>query len=235
MSRKVIAIGAALLAVGVILRVTGLLGTLLSPIQAAVSGVWERLDPNGYRAQYEQAAAELAALRQTTVEQQQAVHDAAFYREFLALKTARPTVTFCEVRLIAVGTDGVTVDRGSVDGLVGGEPVITASGLVGVIGEVGLTWARVVPLTDRSVTVSAVCARTNEALTVQGGEARLSRESEAAQGDYLITSGLGGGFPRGVPIGSLGEVTPTSDGLFRQAAVSVFAACEARMMAVTGW
>lgn len=241
MSRKTVrllVLGTVAVGLGVILRVTGLTGTLLSPLQegvtAAIRWVTERVDPGGYRAKYEAAQTELVDLRQKLTEQEDAVHTAAFYREFLALKETRPSFTLCEARVIAAESDSFTVNVGSVDGIAFGQPVMTASGLVGVVAEAGLNWARVYTLSHETVTVSVTCSRTAETAEMNGGAVRLDRDSKATAGDRVMTSGYGGTYPRGLLVGELETVTADSGGLSKSAAVRLFAEPEERVMVVVG-
>lgn len=239
MSRKAITllcVGAVAILVGVVLRVTGVAGVLLTPLQervtAAADWIAERVDLGGYRAKCKAAEDELTLLRQQLAQREDAVHTAAFYRGFLALKDTRQSFSLCEARVIAAEVDSFTLNVGTVDGVEGGEPVIAASGLVGVVANVGLNWARVVPLTHPSVTVSVTCSRTAETAEMSGGVVRLDRDSEAIKGDLVMTSGYGGAYPRGLMIGELRTVTTESGGLSKTASVRVFAEREQRVMVV---
>lgn len=225
--------------VGVVLRVTGLAGTLLTPLQEGVTGavqwVAERMDPGGYRARCEELQAEISALRLQLTEQEDAVHTAAFYRQFLALKEMRPSLELCEARVIAAKADSFTLNVGTLDGIAGGEPVVTAAGLVGVVAEAGLNWARVHMLSHEAVTVSVTCSRTGETAEMRGGTVWLSRDSRTVAGDRVMTSGYGGTVPRGLLIGELQAVTADSGGLVHVAAVCLYAEREERVMVVVGF
>ncbi len=229
-------VGALAAVLGILLRVTGLAGTLLTPLQegvtAAAQWVSERLD-FGYRDDYEAARAELIELRRQLTEQEDAVHTAAFYRQFLALKEVRPSFTLCEARVIAAETHSFTINVGTLDGIAGGEPVITAAGLIGVVAEAGLNWAQVHALSHEAVTVSVTCSRTAETAEMSGGAVRLSRDSKAQSRDRVMTSGYGGTYPRGLLIGELETVTADSGGLIRTASVRLFAKREESVMVVT--
>ena len=234
---RVLAFGVLALAVGILLRVTGLAGTLLSPLQegvtAAAEWVTERVDLGGYRARCEELQTELNDLRRQLTKQQDAVHTATFYRQFLALKQTRSALTLCEARVIAAETDRFTINVGTVDGIAGGEPVITAAGLVGVIAETGLNWAQVHTLSHEAVTVSVTCARTAETAEMSGGTVSFPRDGKAQNGDFVMTSGYGGRYPRGLLVGELETVTADSGGLIRSAAVRFFAEREELVMVVT--
>ncbi len=232
-------LGVFAVAVGIVLRVTRMAGTLLAPLQEGVTSamewVSERVDLGGYRARCDALQAEVDALRLQLTEQEDAVHTAAFYRQFLALKEVRPSLDLCEARVIAAERDSFTLNVGTVDGIAGGESVITAAGLVGVVAEAGFNWARVYPLSHEAVTVSVICTRTGETAEMHGGAVRLSRDSEAVAGDRVMTSGYGGSVPRGLLIGELETVTTDSGGLVQAAAVRFYAEREAHVMVVTAF
>lgn len=233
MSRRAIAIAAALVLVtGVILHVTGLAGTVRFAVQGRLSAMTENWDPNGYRERYEQAAAQLKQALSQQTEAEQAIHDARFYRAFLGLKEVAPTFVFCEARVIALDGDRIVVDRGRVDGVCGGQAVLTAVGVYGVIGDVGLNHAEVLPLGTSGVTVSVLNARTDEVGTLSGQAVKTERDSTANAGDVWVTTGFGGRFPRGLLVGRTEAVTADADGMFTSAVLTPFAVREGRMMIV---
>jgi cell shape-determining protein MreC len=92
------------------------------------------------------------------------------------------------------------------------QPVITAKGLVGRVIVAAQPYAKILLLTDRSASVSAMIERTRRRGIVWGsGEQSLmldnipSQESVRA-GDRVVTAGIDGVFPRGIPIGEVSEV-----------------------------
>ncbi len=233
MSRRAIAVSVALVAVvGVVLHMTGLAGTVRFAVQSELSAMTENWDPNGYRSRYEQVAAQLNRVVSQQVNAEQAVHDARFYRAFLGLREVAPSFRFCEARVIAVTDTRVEIDRGRVDGLRGGEAVLTSVGVYGVIGDVGLNRAEVLALGSPDVMVSVLNARTDEVGTLNGTVVKVERDSQAAAGDVWITTGFGGRFPRGLLVGRTQAVTVDADGMFASAALIPFAVREGRMMIV---
>ncbi len=93
-------------------------------------------------------------------------------------------------------------------------PVILASGLVGRIIVSAKPYAKVLLLTDRSASVSAMIQRTRRRGIVRGrGEESLLLDNIPLQedvrpGDQVVTAGIDGVFPRGIPIGVVTEVEP---------------------------
>ena len=94
------------------------------------------------------------------------------------------------------------------------QPVITARGLVGRIVVPAKPYAKVLLLTDRSASVSAMLERTRRRGMIRGsGEEPLLLDNIPLQenvrpGDRVVTAGIDGVFPRGIPIGVVTRVEP---------------------------
>ena len=103
----------------------------------------------------------------------------------------------------------IVLNRGTRDGVGIGMPVVTQQGLIGVTIEVGPNFTKVRLITDQSSGVAALVQRGRYLGTVQGsldGELRLnfvSIDAEIEIGDAILTSGLGGVFPKGLRIGEV--------------------------------
>ncbi len=122
------------------------------------------------------------------------------------------------------------IAAGANDGVVPGLPVIGASGLVGRTIEAGNHASRVLLLTDPSSRIPVVIQRTGQAALAVGANRpalelrdRVGAEIPLRSGDRVVTSGDGGIFPPGVPVGTIiaGGVEPP---LVRLAATATGAA-----------
>lgn len=97
----------------------------------------------------------------------------------------------------AGNTNGVLKDRG----------VISDNGLVGRVVDVGRSSARVLLLSDINSRVPVVVERTHEKSILAGNNSDfpvltyLSRTSQVKPGDRVVTSGDGGVFAAGIPVG----------------------------------
>lgn len=107
----------------------------------------------------------------------------------------------------------VLINRGSRDGLVSGQPVIDAHGLVGQVDEVFLHSARVILLTDPDHALPVRIERTGLRTIAYGSglnaEMRLTdlpMNVDLEPGDVVLTSGLDGVFPPGLPVGWIESV-----------------------------
>jgi rod shape-determining protein MreC len=118
----------------------------------------------------------------------------------------------------------LTLNVGARDGVKPGQPVIDALGVMGQIKEVLPTTSVVMLITDPShaipVTIERSGLRTVAYGSRDGGQLSLPNIPLAADvrvGDHLLTSGLGGRFPPGFPVGDVTSVAPGSTGMFQTA------------------
>ncbi len=127
----------------------------------------------------------------------------------------------------------VTVNRGSKDGIVVGDPVVGDLGLVGKVVTVTPTTAEVLLIVDGEGSVSAVVRGSTGEGTfgiVQGSYKRGSRlvaegtlqmlfrrNDNVNVGDLVVTSGLGGVYPKDIPIGNVSQVQLDATGLLKTA------------------
>ena len=201
----------------------------VSPMLAAVSQPVAAVDRLVDRAQGAFALySENAQLRQDNARLLQWQHVAqglsvenARLRELLKL-APDPSVSFVSTRVIANSggsfVRSVLVDAGSREGLARGQAAITGAGLVGRVTEVGDRAARVLLLTDRNSSVPiAVDGSRERAMLVCDNSDRprlryLPARSTVKIGDRLVTSGDGGVFPPGLPIGVVVDI---DDGALR--------------------
>ncbi len=100
------------------------------------------------------------------------------------------------------------LDIGGDQGVRQGQPVIDAGGLLGQVIEVRPSTATVLLLTDPDHAVPVTIARNGIRLVAYGrGDrielANIPTSGDVKVGDQVVTSGLGGRFPPGFPVGSV--------------------------------
>jgi rod shape-determining protein MreC len=123
------------------------------------------------------------------------------------------------------------IDLGSRDGLTNNLPVMTADGLVGRISSVGPYTAQVVLVGDLNCRVSALVENPTHDMGVlmRGGSLDtslvsmnyLSSSANLKAGQSVVTSGLGGIFPAGIPIGKVVDAQTVEFGLASEARVKL--------------
>lgn len=116
--------------------------------------------------------------------------------------------------LIGVSPDPVrhqlVLNKGARDGVYNGQPLIDADGLMGQVIDVGEFTSRVLLLTDLTHSIPVQVNRNGiraiaegtgslDALEVQ----HISATTDIREGDSLVSSGLGGRFPVGYPVGEV--------------------------------
>ena len=108
----------------------------------------------------------------------------------------------------------VLVDRGGSHGVLPGNPVITDEGVVGLVTATSRHAAKTMLLLDRQSAIDGIVQRSRSRGVIRGrGIDELEfefvvRGGDVLPGDIVITSGLGGVYPKGLPIGevvSLGD------------------------------
>lgn len=127
-------------------------------------------------------------------------------------------------RIIGMSSDAwsrtVTIDKGSLDGLALNMPVTNSSGVIGQIIEVSPNTATVRLATDESSGISAMVQSTRAQGMLQGqpdGTLRLkyvSTDSDVKEGDIIVTSGIGGVYPKGLPLGTVTTVERDSNSVY---------------------
>ena len=127
----------------------------------------------------------------------------------------------------------VQIDLGSRDGLRVKLPVLTSEGLVGRIASVSLTRSQVVLLGDPNCKVSARVENQARDIGVVGasgpletefvGMGCLSGSAKLKPAQNVVTSGEGGIFPPGIPIGQIVDVQPVDYGSRAEARVRLAA------------
>ncbi len=118
----------------------------------------------------------------------------------------------------------LTINRGRSDGVARLTPVIVPDGVVGRVVAVRAHAAVIQLLNDSSSAVGGVIQRTRTPGVVEGkpgGGLRFKfppREGGGVQdGDLVVTSGLGGLFPKGLPVGQVTRVEDRGSALFHYA------------------
>jgi rod shape-determining protein MreC len=107
----------------------------------------------------------------------------------------------------------VLVDKGAHDGVFVGQAVLDAGGVFGQVARVGELTSEVILVSDGTHAIPVQVNRNGlRTIAVGTGDMAklklpyLSTSADVIAGDLLVTSGLGGGFPAGYPVGTITEV-----------------------------
>lgn len=119
----------------------------------------------------------------------------------------------------------IVIDIGSNNGIKAGMPVVTERGLAGRVTDVYSTASRVLLITDSSSNVNAMLQNTRLRGILRGRAGQppimdyLPQDQEILVGDIVVTSGEGGNFPVGIPVGQVVEVEQNDVEMFQRAVV----------------
>ena len=117
-------------------------------------------------------------------------------------------------------TESFVIDRGKDAQLRPGMPVVTAEGLLGKISDVMEGTSLVQSIFDRDFRVSCLemKSRVIGILRWKGGPncslENVPVQAQVSVGDTIVSSGLGGVFPKGLLVGVIVSMKPDNTGLF---------------------
>jgi rod shape-determining protein MreC len=116
---------------------------------------------------------------------------------------------------------------GARDGVKAGQVVIDAHGVIGQVVEVMQRTSLVMLVTDPDHAIPVVIERTGLRTVAYGSRdggllslPNISMAADVHPGDKLLTSGLGGRFPPGFPVGEIRSVEPAGSGMFLEGRAS---------------
>lgn len=156
--------------------------------------------------------AELLRLRSLAEHNQRLEYDNQRLAKLLALADPKPQLIRA-VRVVGA-TSGATlqsvlITAGRHESIAMGQPLRDPNGLIGQITEVGQHSARVMLLTDANSRVPVRVVRTGLPAIIAGANNRrlhllyVDPDHPVRIGDRLVTSGQGGIFPPGIPVGQV--------------------------------
>jgi rod shape-determining protein MreC len=114
----------------------------------------------------------------------------------------------------------ITIDRGSQDGVASGMPVISHQGMVGRVVEVSPGYSRVLLIIDYNSSVDAYVQRSRVRGILAGRSERKCifkyalKNDDVQRGDVIVSSGMSGAFPKGLPLGRVSRVKATGQDIF---------------------
>jgi rod shape-determining protein MreC len=196
----------------------------LAPLEGVLTAAGDRVsqltsgfgDSAKLRAENERLRAQNAELQRQVAELQSEGLDNQALRQALDFERTYGR-SMVAAQVVGRGPDGFSItleiDRGSRDGVRAGMVVVSGAGLVGKVTETGPHAAIVETLADPQSRVNAFLSRSALEGTVAGGPDSLQMVINPrfgitpADGEWAITSGVGGGYPRGLVVGVVSSVT----------------------------
>jgi rod shape-determining protein MreC len=214
---------------GLLLEITVPIQKALAAPVDAVSGAWQSyVHLVGVREENESLHALVASLEEENLQYREALVASGNLERIAAMRDDFETPMLpSEI----VGLDvsplfrSVLVDRGAGHGVHAGNPVITDEGVVGLVTRTSPHAAKTMLVLDRQSMVDAVVQRSRARGMVRGrGSDQLEfefvvRDSDVVLGDVVITSGLGGIYPKGLRLGEIVELRDPGGSLLQIAFV----------------
>ncbi len=116
----------------------------------------------------------------------------------------------------------IIVDKGSRSGIKPDMSVVNASGVVGRVISVSPDFSKILLIVDQNSAVDCLLQRSRDRGILRGLSTDvcsleyLAKTADAKVGDSLITSGLGGVFPKGLPVGTILDIDENPGMLFKE-------------------
>ncbi len=203
---------------------TDILGSVIEPFRSAAGKIGEAVkdffsaynEGNSLMIENAELGAQIDELNKKLADYEQIAAENETYKKYLGIKEAHNDFKFTSASLITRDSDdpylGFTINKGSMSDIKKYDPVITDSGIVGYVTEVGLTSSKITTILSTKITMGAIDNRSSDSGLITGkleyakdGKCvfkNLARSSSVAIGDYVSTSGEGI-FPQGLLIGSI--------------------------------
>lgn len=156
------------------------------------------------------------------------------YRELLATQESleellqfKQTINRPVLAAQVIGLDptgwfkSVIIDKGKWAGLRLNMPVVNAFGVVGRVVSVSSNYAKVLLIIDQNSAVDCLVQRSRDRGMLKGLMSEIckldyvAKSNDITMGDIVVTSGLGGVFPKGLPVGRILDVKEISGELFK--------------------
>ncbi len=216
--------------------VSNALGSIFKPFQTAIAGFSDKVASwYGYMYEFDTVKAENEQLKMKIAQMEEEARlseasneENARLRQLLGLSERKrdlaleaSTITSHDVSNWA---STFTISKGTNFGIKPRDCVINEEYfLVGVVSEVGANWATVVTVIDTDLEAGAYNFRTGQLAVAKGnfdlmrqGRLRLSylpKDADVKNGDLVLTSGIGGLFPRDLVIGAVEGVQTDETGI----------------------
>ena len=218
-----------------------ILGSIAAPFQSAATSIKNGVQHIGdYFANVQDLQSEIddlksqnRQLKQQLVDLEQYKEENEAYRQMLNIAEDNPDYQM--VTATVIGRDpadrfySFTINKGSSSGIEEDDTVITEDGLVGIVVDVAPGYASVMTILDPALSIGCYSLNSHDTGVLTGdismlksGETKLkylSLESTLSEGEFVLTTGIGGLCPRDVIVGTVKEVKNESSGVSKYAVI----------------
>ncbi len=211
-----------------------IIGTVIEPVQrassavvGAVGGFFDQIINSGdYKKENEKLKEEIAGLQSQMTDYENLKSQNEQLKEAAGVKEKHVDYEMLPASVVARDPEQLysfTINVGSLDDVAVNDPVITSSGLVGVVSSVGPTYSYVTTLLSPDLQVACYDIKTGESGLVSGrmdlissGRCQMQhmeKASNSSNGDLIVTSGASGIFPTDIVVGSVEEIRISENGI----------------------
>jgi rod shape-determining protein MreC len=214
---------------GIVLEIAAPLQSIVAAPVDAVRSTWQSyFDLVGVGEENERLRTRVASLEESNLQYREALVSSGNLERIAAMRDE------FEIPMLPseiVGLDvspwfrSVMIDRGTGHDVHAGYPVITDEGVVGLVTRTSAHAAKTMLVLDRQSTIDGVVQRSRVRGVVRGkGTDQLvfefvARGGDVDVGDVIISSGMGGVYPKGLRIGAVVELLDPGGGLMQFATV----------------
>ncbi len=167
-------------------------------------------------------------------------------RELLSSSTSHVSDKMVVAQLLSADLDPLTqevvVDKGTREGVFIGQPVLDAYGIMGQVIDVGLFTSKILLITDARSAIPVQDTRNGLRAIVSGTSysdelilLHTPTTVDVKVGDYFVTSGLGGRFPFGYPVGQVAAIKKATTERFASIIIKPAAHVDRARLVVLVW
>lgn len=208
--------------------VTSAVGIVFKPLQKLSGFISEKLDwfsasfesSGAYRDEIERLNQKIAEYENIIVSNDELEHKVKTYEAMLGVKELNESFVMLDCDIIGADSmdlfSSIVIDKGSNDGIAFNDPVTSGNYVVGIVKKVHPTYSVVETILNPDSKISSLESKSREIAYVtttmefsQKGNcilSGLSRSSSITPGGIIVTSGIGGTYPKGLIIGTVSEV-----------------------------
>ena len=224
-------------------RAEDMFSSAVLPVQEAVSNVTDRVTdfftrvfyPSRIQEENERLNQLVAAYERRLILYETMEQENARLAELLDYTSANSSFYFMTAPISAKNmnpyVDTLTVQGGSRSGVAEQMAAVNAQGIVGRVIEVGATYSKIRTLQNDDMRISVMVERTRDegmlgGLIIEDGQLvglklyYLPKDADLQVGDVIVTSGLGGIFPKGLYVGKVLYLTDEDNGEYDACVVS---------------
>ena len=220
-------------------------GSVISPLQKIIYNANDKLKESfdffinfsKVKQENEELAAKNAELENKLVEYNRMKDENTTLREMFDYSQANQNYNYLGCNIVGYSggniSNGYVIDKGTNDGVKKDMIVITPQGLVGKVTKSESSYSIVQTILNENIAVASMVESTRETTGILQGAtdnknknlavlSNIPIDSEIKEGDIILTSGLGGMYPKEIRIGEVVSVEIDTVGIMKKAVVKPY-------------